>query len=82
MTISDPNGDDWNISTTTDDDGNTTINITFTAVVWDNSGEEVDTEALAKATKEQLERVFGGGYTRKDGTKLKLNMKAEVRACK
>lgn len=36
-------------------------------------------EAMKKAMKKQLEKVFSGGYTRKDGTKVTLNMDAQIR---
>lgn len=56
--LSDPSGDDWSISATTDEDGFIHVQITVNAAILNSSGKKINLENYIKNQKAQFKRIF------------------------
>ncbi len=78
--LSDPNGKDWTLSLTRNENGSWTVNINFKGQVLNSSdNKNVDTKGLANSIKEQFESVFTAAFAKDgDGPAITVNATADI----
>ncbi|TCP27974.1 RHS repeat-associated protein [Tenacibaculum skagerrakense] len=79
IVATDPDGRDIRITSTVDDDGNVSINITLTGKVIDlSSGNGFDAKTYAYNLQNRLSKVFSGTHKNADGTSVSVNFNAKI----
>ncbi len=78
--VADPDGQDWIITMSTDDDGNTTYNITINVAIMNSSESNFDSNKVIAAVKNQFNSAFGISEKNKDGTTTNVNITTNARS--
>jgi RHS repeat-associated protein len=78
IVATDPDGRDIRITSTVDDDGNVSINITLTGKVIDLSTGNFDSNSYAKSLSSRFSKAFSGKHKNDDGTTVSVNFSADI----
>ena len=77
--VSDPDGQNWVINKTTDDDGNTHYSITVNMAVLNSSNSKFNMDMVMKDIQSQIEAIYSFNEKNDDGTTTTVNTKVNIR---
>ena len=77
--IIDPDGNDWEITTTRNENDELVINMKYTVAVLNGSSKDIDMQQFAESYKSQMESSYGISYEGKDGSNIHVSMDVNVR---
>jgi RHS repeat-associated protein len=79
VNIIDPDGNDWEITTTRNENDELVINMKYTVAVINSSSKDIDMQQFAESYKSQMESSYGMSYEGKDGSNIHVSMDVDVR---
>jgi hypothetical protein len=78
IVATDPDGRDIRITSTVDEDGSVSINITLTGKVIDLSTGNFNSSNYAQSLSSRLKKTFSGKHKNDDGTTVSVNFNANI----